>query len=207
SYFTFVPHVKDRRAYSLQSRGFDGTDSLAGSVEEMVDDYLARMLEIQPEGPFSLIGWSYGGTIAHAVAAALDGLGHEVAFLALLDCQPAVGFRQMGGLKPEVYHEAIEEVFGELVSTDNLGDFLDDMAKVGANNMSVMAAYESPVYRGDVLFFNAVSKDKNEGSWAPMWRPYVAGSIAEYAVNAKHTDLHMPAPVAEIFEIVNRTLG
>ncbi|GHA42050.1 hypothetical protein GCM10010372_47560 [Streptomyces tauricus] len=207
AYFTFVLHVKDRRAYSLQSRGFNGTDPLVGSVDEMVDDYLAHMLEIQPEGPFHLIGWSYGGTVAHAVAAALDGLGHEVAFLALLDSQPAFGFKEMADLKPEAYHEAIEEVFSEMVSTDNLGDFLDDMAKVGANNMSVMAAYESPVYRGDVLFFNARLKDGDEGSWAPLWRPYIVGSIAEYEVNAKHTDLHMPAPVAEIFEVVNRTLG
>jgi nonribosomal peptide synthetase DhbF len=58
-----------------------------------------------------------------------------------------------------------------------------------------------------VLFFNAGLKEADEGSWAPMWRPYIVGSIAEYEVNAKHTDLHMPAPVAEIFEVINRTLG
>jgi thioesterase domain-containing protein len=79
------------------------------------------------------------------------------------------------------------------------------MSKVLANNQSVMAKFHSPVYSGDVLFFNAALKD--EGSWAPSWRPYVLGSIEEHDVQATHTDLHMPAPVAEIMAVINRKLA
>lgn len=205
SYFSFAPYVQDRPAYALQSRGSDGTGALAGSVQEMVDDYVTQMLEIQPEGPFHLIGWSYGGPVAHAVAAALDRRGHEVALLAVLDAQPGSGFRQLAGWKAETYREEIQEQFSQYVNTRNMDGFLDNMSRVGANNMCIMAEFESPVYRGDVLFFNA-ALDKDE-SWAPLWQPHVLGSIETYDVHATHDDFHMPAPVAEIFEVINRKLA
>ncbi|MFF0885026.1 amino acid adenylation domain-containing protein [Streptomyces sp. NPDC003456] len=205
-YFSFVLHLEGRQGYALQSRGFDGTDVLPGSVEEMVEDYLAQMLAIQPDGPFHLIGWSYGGTVAHAVAAELQRRGHQVAFLAILDSLPAQeGFAQLAGRAVAEYREDLEGYFGQFVKTDNKAQFLDTMAKVLANNQSAMAKYHSPVYSGDVLFFNAALKD--EGSWAHLWRPYVLGSIEEHDVQATHGDLHMPAPVAEIFEVINRKLA
>jgi amino acid adenylation domain-containing protein len=205
SYYSFAPYVQDRPAYALQSRGSDGTGALAASVQEMVDDYVTQMLEIQPEGPFHLIGWSYGGPVAHAVAAALDRRGHEVALVAVLDAQPGSGFRQLAGWKQATYREEIQEQFSQYVNTRNMDGFLDNMSRVGANNMCIMAEFESPVYRGDVLFFNA-ALDKDE-SWAPLWQPHVLGSIETYDVHATHNDFHMPAPVAEIFEVINRKLA
>ncbi|WP_406289326.1 non-ribosomal peptide synthetase [Embleya sp. NBC_00896] len=205
SYFSFAPYVRDRPAYALQSRGSDGTGALAASVEEMVDDYVTQMLEIQPEGPFHLIGWSYGGPVAHAVAAALDGRGHEVDLVAILDGQPGSGFKQLAGWKQEAYRAEVEELFGQYLNTRNMDHFLDNMSRVGANNMCVMAEFESPVYRGDVLFFNA-ALDEDE-SWAPLWQPHVLGAIETYDVRATHNDFHMPAPVAEIFEVINRKLA
>ncbi|MFJ5779589.1 amino acid adenylation domain-containing protein [Streptomyces sp. NPDC093094] len=205
SYYSFAPYVRDRPAYALQSRGSDGTGALAGSVEEMVEDYVARILEIQPEGPFHLVGWSYGGPVAHAAAAALDERGHEVALLAVLDAQPGSGFRQLAGWKPETYRQEIEEQFSQYLNTRTMDEFLDNMARVGANNMCVMAEFESPVYRGDVLFFNAAA-DKDE-SWAPLWRPHVLGSVESYDVHATHDDFHMPGPVADIFEVIDRKLA
>ncbi|MGQ5228519.1 non-ribosomal peptide synthetase [Streptomyces sp. yara] len=205
-YFSFVLHLPDRQAYALQSRGFDGTDVLPGSVEEMIDDYVTQMLRVQPEGPFDLIGWSYGGTVAHAIAAELERRGHKVAFLAILDSLPAQeGFAQLAGRAVAEYRADLEEYFGQFVKTDNKEQFLDTMSKVLANNQAVMAKYHSPVYGGDVLFFNAALKD--EGSWAPLWRPYVQGSVEEHDVQATHGDLHMPGPVSEIFAVINRKLA
>ncbi|QDY81409.1 non-ribosomal peptide synthetase [Streptomyces qinzhouensis] len=207
AYFTFAPYLKDRAAYSLQSRGVNGTDALAGSVEEMIDDYLDQILAIQPEGPYYLIGWSYGGPLVHAAAEALDRRGHEVALVAILDSQPSSGFKDLpGAAMPEIYREEIDEVFGEFMNTDTMDRLLESMAKVGANNLDKMASFESPVYRGDVLFFNAFL-DKPEGSWAPHWRSHVLGTIEEHDVEARHHDLHMPKSAGRIMEVVLRRLA
>ncbi|OIJ84942.1 non-ribosomal peptide synthetase [Streptomyces sp. MUSC 14] len=208
AYFTFAPHIPDRSAYALQSRGSNGRDPLAGSVQEMVDDYLTQILKIQPDGPFYLIGWSFGGPVAHAVAAALDRRGHEVALLAVLDAPPASPgpdslFKQVAGRTATMYRADVEEILTEYMSTDNLGGFLDDMSKVGANNLNRMATFESPVYRGDLLYFNA-KLDKVDGltSYGPGWREYVLGSLEEYDVDAVHHDLHMPKPAGQIMEVI-----
>ncbi|MEI5102702.1 amino acid adenylation domain-containing protein [Streptomyces sp. PmtG] len=212
AYFTFAAHL-DRRAYALQSRGSNGKDPVAGSVREMVDDYLEQILNRQPEGPYYLIGWSFGGPVSHAVAAALDERGHEVRLLAVLDTEPATsdpnsGFKQVAGRTAADYRAEIEAILSQVMSTDNLDTFLDNMAKVGANNLNAMATFESPVYRGDLLYFNA-ALDKADGktSYGPRWRPYVLGSLEEYDVDATHHDVHMPKPAGQIMEVINRKLA
>ncbi|HEY3869745.1 MAG TPA: amino acid adenylation domain-containing protein [Actinocrinis sp.] len=205
AYYSFVLHLPGRPAYSLQSRGSDGVEPLAASVPEMIEDYVAQMLKIQPEGPFYLIGWSYGGTVVHAVADALDRRGHEVALVAILDGQPGGhGFTEVHAGKDSAdYRAELEDDFSQYIRTGNRQGFLDTMSKVLANNTAVMMGFESPVYRGDVLYFNAAFEDK---SYAHLWRPYVLGSVEVHDVHATHHEMHMPAPAAEIFDVINRML-
>ncbi|MFI6644611.1 amino acid adenylation domain-containing protein [Streptomyces sp. NPDC050504] len=205
TYFSFAAYVQDWPAYALQARGSDGVDELADSVEEMVEDYVTEMLKIQPDGPFHLIGWSYGGTVVQAVAEALDRRGHEVAFVAILDSQPGGhGFTEIhAGKTPADYRAELEEFFGQYIGTDNRQDFLDAMARVLANNTTLMMDFESPVYRGDVLFFSATLQEQ---SYAHLWKPYVLGSIEVHDVRATHHEMNMPAAVAEVMAVVNRKL-
>ncbi|MFE7183931.1 amino acid adenylation domain-containing protein [Streptomyces erythrochromogenes] len=209
AYFTFAPYL-DRPAYALQSRGSNGTEPVAESVEEMIDDYLTQILEVQPDGPYCLIGWSFGGPMAHALADALDRRGHEVALLAVLDAQPASsdagsGFKAIAGRTKELYRGDLEEVFGQFMNTKNMDDLLDNMSRVGSNNLNRMAAFESPVFRGDLLFFNA-TKDKDY-SYAPDWKSFVLGSIEAYDVDASHNDLHMPQPAGQIMRVIASKLA
>ncbi|NEB81027.1 amino acid adenylation domain-containing protein [Streptomyces sp. SID14478] len=206
AYYSFVLHLKDRAAYALQSRGSDGVDTLAGSVEEMIDDYVSQMLKIQPAGPFHLIGWSYGGTVVQAVADALDRLGHEVSLVAILDAQPGGhGFTEVhAGKESSDYRAELEDDFSQYIRTGNRQGFLDTMSKVLANNTSLMMDFESPVYRGDVVYFNASLEDP---SYAHLWRPYVLGNLEVHDVHATHHEMHMPAPVAEFFEVINHKLA
>ncbi|MGW1216662.1 amino acid adenylation domain-containing protein [Streptomyces sp. NPDC002499] len=209
AYFTFAPYL-DRPAYALQSRGSNGTEPLAASVEEMIEDYLAQIVAVQPEGPYHLVGWSFGGPMAHALAAALDRSGHEVALLAVLDAQPASsdagsGFKAIAGRTAELYRGDLEEVFGKFMNTSNMDSLLENMSRVGSNNLNRMAEFESPVFRGDLLFFSA-TKDKDT-SYAPDWKPFVLGSIEEHPVDASHNDLHMPQPAGKVMQVIARRLG
>ncbi|MBH5338539.1 amino acid adenylation domain-containing protein [Streptomyces pactum] len=74
--------------YGLQARGLDRPEEPPGSVAEMAADYIARLRTVQPIGPYHLVGWSLGGSVAHAMATELQRQGEEVALLALLDCYP-----------------------------------------------------------------------------------------------------------------------
>jgi len=54
----------------------------------MAADYLQEIRKIQPVGPYYLLGWSFGGVVAHAMASNLQRQGEDVALLALLDSYP-----------------------------------------------------------------------------------------------------------------------
>ncbi len=74
--------------YALQSRGLDGREACADSVEEMARTYVEAVRSVQPHGPYRVGGWSMGGVIALEVARQLVEAGETVALLALLDSWP-----------------------------------------------------------------------------------------------------------------------
>lgn len=78
-------HLTGRRPfYGLLARGSDGTEAPHDSIEEMASDYIAQMLQIH-EGPYLLLGYSFGGVVAYEMAAQLHRAGEDVALLGLLD--------------------------------------------------------------------------------------------------------------------------
>jgi len=89
-------HVEtEYRLYGIQCRGFDDSAAPLGSVEEMAAAYLEEVREIQPEGPYHLGGYSFGGLVAYEMARRLEREGQEVATLALLDTYCPMGLEPL----------------------------------------------------------------------------------------------------------------
>ncbi|MFD3519137.1 amino acid adenylation domain-containing protein [Streptomyces sp. NPDC058653] len=82
------PLGTDQPLYGLQARGLDGSQVLPGSVAEMAADYVAQLRTVQPAGPYHLLGWSFGGMVAHEMAVQLQRAGEEIGLLAVLDAIP-----------------------------------------------------------------------------------------------------------------------
>ena len=76
---------KDQPFYGLQSQGLDGKPIARTSVETMVAYYLEGMRKVQPQGPYLLGGYSFGGLAAYEIARHLRAAGEEVALLVLFD--------------------------------------------------------------------------------------------------------------------------
>ncbi|WP_175409179.1 non-ribosomal peptide synthetase [Streptomyces sp. TRM64462] len=85
-YVRFAAHLPDGLPfYALQAAGVDaGTEPLR-SVQEMAASYVERVRRVQPEGPYVLGGWSFGGFVAFEMARQLRAAGQEVRRLILLD--------------------------------------------------------------------------------------------------------------------------
>ncbi|HYH27092.1 MAG TPA: AMP-binding protein, partial [Blastococcus sp.] len=77
----------DRPVLGLQPRLIraDG-DHL--SIEQVAVEALGLARRAQPEGPYTLVGYSFGGLVASAMATALEADGETVAWLGLLDVRP-----------------------------------------------------------------------------------------------------------------------
>jgi thioesterase domain-containing protein/acyl carrier protein len=78
----------DQPFYGLQSRGMAGGDEPLTRVEDMAALYLEEVRKVQPQGPYSLGGWSLGALVAFEMARQLRTAGEEVALLTVLDSSP-----------------------------------------------------------------------------------------------------------------------
>ncbi|WP_169790936.1 thioesterase domain-containing protein, partial [Streptomyces pathocidini] len=64
--------------------GFDRVDALE-TVEDKAEHYLRLIHDIQPEGPYRLLGWSFGGCLAYEAALRLRDRGEHACYVGLLD--------------------------------------------------------------------------------------------------------------------------
>ncbi len=82
-----------RAVHGLQSPALDPQQPLPSSIEAMANDYVRRVVTLQPQGPVHLLGWSVGGILAQAMAVRLHEIGREVGELVLLDAYPSECWR------------------------------------------------------------------------------------------------------------------
>ncbi|WP_302475267.1 non-ribosomal peptide synthase/polyketide synthase [Pseudomonas koreensis] len=74
-----------RQVLAIQSRMLLDPAFSDTSLESMASDYVAQIREQQPQGPYHLLGWSLGGTLAMLMAAQLEQAGQQVKFVGLVD--------------------------------------------------------------------------------------------------------------------------
>jgi phthiocerol/phenolphthiocerol synthesis type-I polyketide synthase D len=86
-------------------------------MEDKAAHYRALIRDIQPEGPYHLLGWSFGGCLAYEVARQLTQEGQGVGFLGLIDTilPAALAHRETPEFLLERFGrfaEYIEEMYG-----------------------------------------------------------------------------------------------
>nr|WP_218578920.1 non-ribosomal peptide synthetase [Phytohabitans houttuyneae] len=217
----FVPD--DIPLYGLQATGLDGDGTMAASVQEMAIAYAEKIREIQPEGPYHLLGWSFGGVPAHEVAVQLQALGGEVGALVIMDTYPSD--RPKEGERPEL--EPVEEVEDRplrggdedlrnmmLRLREDLGDMFGGasdeellrLAKVYRNNQTLRMEHEPSVFTGDVLLLAAGVDRKEKVAGGHLWEPYVTGSVTEVSLPCKHSDMVLPEMLGQVWSEISAWL-
>ena len=75
----------DQPYYGLQSQGLDGKTEPFTRIEDMAAHYIKEIVTLQPEGPYLIGGFCYGGTVAFEMAQQLRAQSKEVALVAIVD--------------------------------------------------------------------------------------------------------------------------
>uniref|UniRef100_UPI00286BF686 non-ribosomal peptide synthetase n=1 Tax=Chamaesiphon sp. OTE_20_metabat_361 TaxID=2964689 RepID=UPI00286BF686 len=85
NYYDLVRRLGNRAIYGLQSCGINGSQQPLNCVEDMASYYIKSIQTIQPQGPYLLVGYSFGGIVAFEMARQFAEMGERVAFLGLVD--------------------------------------------------------------------------------------------------------------------------
>jgi thioesterase domain-containing protein len=87
--FDIAEHLGvNNSVYATQVPGIDGISEPLDSVERMATFFLDAIRKVQPQGPYLLIGYSFGGLVMLEIARRLLAQNETVGFLAMLDTYP-----------------------------------------------------------------------------------------------------------------------
>jgi len=230
SYLGLANHLAGNRPiYGLQSRGLDQSTPLPRDLDEVVADCIEDLVEVQPAGPYHILGWSFGGMIAHRMACELEDRGEKVDLLALLDSYPS-------GILPSVsvaeetrilrywteliglnVHDATDEALDLMTCAEAAratnhalagldAESLHRLIEVFRNNGRLASARASTrQFHGNMLLFTAAQGSMDFALppvTAELWQPYCTGQIAAHPIETSHNHMCDPAPLAGISMIL-----
>ncbi|MFI6406378.1 alpha/beta fold hydrolase, partial [Streptomyces sp. NPDC050548] len=220
--------------YGLQSRGVGGGKP-AATVKEMVVEYAQLIRSVQPVGPYRLLGWSFGGLVAHAVAEELQRQQQEVGLLAVVDAYPTSqvpdtdGDRQgliralaeaagltlpdeaAGGDDAEGFSSLLEayaaDQIGEVAqSLDVDEDKVAGLIAVVENNRELARSLTPGAVDGGLVFFRAGVNNPMPMSGSEAWTPHVSGGVDEHVIECDHVAMMQPEPLAHIGRVLRNRL-
>ncbi|PTR31410.1 amino acid adenylation domain-containing protein [Rhodococcus sp. OK519] len=218
---------EDRPIYGIQSPALSEDIELPSSIEDWAALYVDRIRRVQPSGPYHLIGWSLGGSIAHAMAVLLRGMGETVQTLAMLDshvADPETGVAEyedpsLADLLGEFAAElaggdvALRQLDVERVDTilrglpapfDRItGQGWDRIVESISHSFGLLDRYRPGDFDGDLLYFGA---DMGEADGVAGWRDSIRGSVDVVPVAVGHRQLLSPAALEVVGPELDRYL-
>ena len=216
----------DYPIYAVQAHGLAKPEPLPVSIEQMAADYVDKICAVQPAGPYCLLGWSFGGLVAHAMATELQQRGEQTALLAILDAYPAhdlpenlsmldkgtilarmirifnddPGIMDNQSLTPAQALELLHSWGVALAGANE--NHLEAAVDIAINNDRLMHSFTPRRFQGDLLLFIPTIHQPEDRPAPDAWRPYVGGTIETYTVSTEHDHMTRPGSLAQIGPIL-----
>jgi thioesterase domain-containing protein len=223
-YIGLARHIgAEHPIYGIQSPSVAALAPLPESMAAAATEYIGHIRRIRPHGPYFLLGWSFGGLLAHEIAVQLQAMGEEVGLLASLDGYPhAPDIDQHSDDDQDLYawfltfvgHDRAE-FDGRPLTRDDIVDVLrrdnNPLAELGQERIFALLAamrhttrmterFTPSEFTGTMHHFVA-AEGRDEDQLADRvgrWAPYVDGTVAPHRIDCDHNDMMHPGPQAQI---------
>ena len=204
----------DRPIVGLQSPRPNGPLALSASIDELCDRQIAILREVQPQGPYHLLGYSLGGTVAYGVAARLRRMGERVDFLGLLDTYPAEAHDWSGLGRTDADQAAEREQ--EQFLADALADVMDEELRREKRAMfghvfgnykdavRLLSKARTPAYDGELTLFVAEKSLPPEIDPEDSWSGLVGRLTVHRLSHCSHEDIISPASLRIVGPLLDR---
>jgi thioesterase domain-containing protein/acyl carrier protein len=186
-------------AYGLAARRVDYSPIPPNDVVALAAHYIQEMRTFQPEGPYFLMGLSFGGNVAFEMAQQLEAQGQKVALLVLFDSvafdsvgqatepfppskQLYRGFQLMQAMLRVGPAATVKKIKNKLVQ--NLSRF----TRKAEHNSKLINRFVSDLYSGKVILFRATDNLTYSYEYPPDlgWSNFVSGELEVYDVPGNH---------------------
>ena len=194
----------------IQSPRRQGPMQTAQTLDEVCEHHLATLLAQQPHGPYYLLGYSLGGTLAQGIAARLRLRGERVAFLGLLDTWPPEtqnwAEKEANGLDPAVLAEIEREREAFLAAQQGQGssELFSAIECNYADAVRLLSTAHSATFDGKATLF--VAEKTRQADPQKAWGPWV-GELEVYSQDCAHVDIITPAAFEAIGPVIREILG
>lgn len=201
----------------LQSPALAG-GGLSPSIESLAKEYIEAIRRRQPEGPFDLAGWSFGGVVAYEMAQQLVQQGETVTFLGIFDAVLPGAGAEVDAQRTDTDRllEACQQVLGERatdlearlasVAAADQRQAIEHWLSTEAPELGISSAvlerylevqrafeeafrsYRPAAYSGRLDFFSA--KERRDGAPDPAiaWRTLV-DHLEEHGAEGRHENM------------------
>ena len=195
---------ENRPLLGLQPLGLNGVDTPLTDIEAIAAEHMRTLREALPEGPYNLVGFSFGGIVAYEMSQMLRRAGQQVS-LSLIDCSTGLPqspaplqtllfhwryARQLTGARR--WHYLAQRVWGLWLAIqyklkwitleqrlEGLIDVKGIYSLVAATNMRALEKYRPSQAEGSAVLYRA----KLRANWpgpdrtdpAGTWRPLFEG--------------------------------
>ncbi len=208
----------DQPFYGLQPQGLDGKHPFHTRVEDMATHYIQEIQTLQPNGPYFLGGYSFGGVVAFEMARQLREQGEQVGILVVLDsCRRGYSWR--ASLFKRVFlhlnnivqqgpaylwqrvvrwsywrKSLLQNTYNRYLEAALDIPISDKHLKIIDANTQAVSEYIFPVYPGRVILLRTEDQNRDEAigtQYDPQfgWGEVVAGGLDIHYVPGSHLGL------------------
>jgi len=202
---------EDQPVYALQPQGIDRRKPFLTRVEDMAAYYIGQLKKVQPQGPYCLAGYSFGGYVVFEMAQQLHAAGETVALMGFLDTieyQYRERLRGASGLGWQRWEMRINRLRkgGRSYVKEATRSFVERMAyrvfgkldrplpkrfsTLPKVNGFAMSQYRPSVYPGQLVIFRSVNREETfENDELLGWGGLAAGGIEVFDVTGTHLEM------------------
>jgi amino acid adenylation domain-containing protein len=218
----------DQPVFALQASGLEDGESLQNDVSEMARSYIEAIQSVQPEGPYYLLGWSLGGTIAHEMAVQLEAAGQVVELVALIDTAAVYPKSVLEGAweldtilsemandfgaetaqpRPETRDDLLsflrdQMVHKDLVPEQTPTEWIDRLLEQQAASVTRLRGYQPKVCKAKILFIRAQLETLGYEPETYDWTSWTQGCVDNRSIPCKHDDMMSASNSALIAKIL-----
>jgi enterobactin synthetase component F len=195
----------------IQSPRPEGPMQQAANLDRVCEQHLQTLRASQPHGPYYLMGYSLGGTLAQGIAARLRQAGEEVAFLGLLDTWPpeTQNWEEKGAneLDPAVLAEIEREREAFIAAQQGQGSDALFTAIEGnyGDAVRLLTSAHSARFDGKATLFVAERTLLPGLEPQAAWAPWVS-ELDVFPVDCAHVDIIAPDAFTHIGPVLQQVL-